>query len=98
MWIFCEKAKIYCDFLEQTMQIYPIVIKRDDILKQASHSIELLKNEPLKEELTAFITGTLHKPDYSSTEEAIITTKLCQIALESTAHGKELPVLFAESE
>lgn len=100
MWIIGSEEKIYTDFFEQMMVKYPIKIGYDKIVSETPINVEIHKNEPLKDELRHFCNSVennkfSHRTNSKSKtlnvgEEAYITTKICEAALESAELGKEI--------
>jgi len=92
-WIIGSKAKLYADLFEQILIKYPIEIGYEKTISKPEINLEVNKNEPLKEELMAFcecVSGGNTK-QFEGGEE-ILTTKICELALESAKTGKEMMV------
>jgi UDP-N-acetylglucosamine 3-dehydrogenase len=95
MWIIAENEKIYVDFFDQIMKVYPIYIKDGEVVKELESNIEIRKNEPLKEQLNHFIncvTGIENNIEemHNIGEEEYYTTKICELAVKSDEFGAEL--------
>ena len=93
MWIIKSKGKIYVDFLEQTMQVYPIRITHEKTIAEREINVEIRKCEPLKEELKHFcecVENNLLSNEVTNLGEEYITTKICEKCLESAKLGKEI--------
>jgi len=89
MWVIGSKEKIYVDFLEQIMEKYPISLKGGRVVSKSKISIEIKKNEPLKEELRYFCkSASAGKNGLNVDEESI--TRICEACVESARTGKEL--------
>ncbi len=100
LWLIADKKKIYADFLEQTVNVFPLMIQQGSVIKEPEETLELHKNEPLKEELKYFITVVKkHKKnngDYQQIvnigEEEYYTTKICELALQSAHFKRDLDI------
>lgn len=100
LWVIGSKKKLYADFLEQTLKIFPISIEQGCVVKSAEENLEMHKNEPLKEELKYFVEVIKkHKNnngEYQQIvnigEEEYYTTKICQLALQSAHFKRDLDV------
>jgi|TARA_Y100000310_G_C20693879_1_gene824126 UDP-N-acetylglucosamine 3-dehydrogenase len=88
LWVIGSKKKIYVDLLEQIMTIYPIQVDYAGNKIEPEQTIEIHKNEPLKDELTAFVTSVESK-DFSA-NTTYNTTKLCELCLKSAEQGIEV--------
>jgi len=91
LWIIGSKKKIYVDLLEQMMTVYPIEVSYDGNKTEPEQSIEIHKNEPLKDELSDFIQK-IEKKDFSNNGDVYNTTKLCELCLKSAEDGCEVAV------
>jgi UDP-N-acetylglucosamine 3-dehydrogenase len=89
MWVIGSKKKVYIDLLEQMMTIYTIEVSYDGNKIEPEQNIEIHKNEPLKEELTSFIS-TIDSGNFANGNDAYDTTKICELCLKSSAEGVEL--------
>jgi UDP-N-acetylglucosamine 3-dehydrogenase len=91
MWVIASDAKIYADFLEQKLIKYPI---KSQAKANPAKGIELpiKKNEPLKEELKAFCGSIKNGSENFDGEEELMTTRICELALESAESNKELKI------
>lgn len=90
MWIFGSKQKVYVDFFDQILKIYPLEIEYDKIKRSPEINVEIYKNEPLKDSLNNFLNTTRGNIFYNFGEEEIFTTKLCELGLKSAELGKEI--------
>jgi len=91
LWIIGSKAKIYADLFEQILIKYPIEITNEKITSKPEINLEVNKNEPLKDELTAFCKCINNKKERTfKGGEEILTTKICELALQSAKTGKEM--------
>jgi len=88
MWIIGSKGKIYADFFEQIIRLYPIEITPDEVRVGKETNIEVRKNEPLKDELRSFCASIKNNGHYPYDEYLI--TKVCELCLESAEAGKEM--------
>lgn len=87
MWVIGSKEKLYADFLEQMLVRYPITVKNGAVVSEKEITVEIHKNEPLKEELKAFCRkAEMGQPDGAEGEEII--TRMCEDCLESAKSGK----------
>jgi UDP-N-acetylglucosamine 3-dehydrogenase len=95
MWIIAENEKIYVDFFDQIMTVYPIYIKDGEVIKEIPSNVEIRKNEPLKEQLEHFIKcvsgleNNLNEVQNIG-EEEYYTTRICELAVQSDEYGAEL--------
>lgn len=95
MWVVAENEKIYVDFFDQIMTVYPLYVKDGEVIKEAPFSVEIRKNEPLKEQLYHFIK-CVENLDKNITEvqnigeEEYYTTRICELAIQSDEFGAEL--------
>lgn len=100
MWIIASKKKIYADFLEQTLKLFPLSIEEGAVVKSAEENLEVHKNEPLKEELRYFVevikkhknNNGAYQQIVNIGEEEYYTTKICQLALQSAHFKRDLDV------
>jgi UDP-N-acetylglucosamine 3-dehydrogenase len=96
IWVIGSKAKLHADLFEQIVVKYPIEIGYDKTIALPPVNLEVNKNEPLKEELTAFIrtvqTKIVDKKVKFKGEEEILTTKICELAFVSSKLNKEMNV------
>jgi len=92
MWIIGSRFKLYVDLLEQTITKYPIEISVDKTKSGKPIEMPLEKNEPLKDELKAFCNCIENKSYNFKGNEEIMTTKICEKALESAKQKKELMI------
>ncbi|MBS3121389.1 Gfo/Idh/MocA family oxidoreductase [Candidatus Woesearchaeota archaeon] len=95
MWIIAENEKIYVDFFDQIMTVYPLYIKDGEVVKEIPLNIEIRKNEPLKEQLSHFITCVKNSDKNIAEvqnigEEEYYTTRTCELAMQSDEFGDEL--------
>lgn len=90
LWVIGSKAKIYADLFEQILIKYPLEIDYNSINRQPEVNLEILKNEPLLEELKAFCHAVSvgSGKDFTGKEE-VLTTKICELACKSAEDGKE---------
>jgi UDP-N-acetylglucosamine 3-dehydrogenase len=88
MWIIGSKKKAYVDLLEQIITIYPIEVSYDGNKIESAQELEIHKNEPLKDELIAFVEKVESK-DFASSD-SYNTTKLCELCLKSAEEGCEI--------
>lgn len=92
-WVIASKQAIYVDFLEQRVIKYASEIAPDKAVNRDILDVEIDKREPLEGELRHFIECIENKREpVNSGEEGCLTTRLCELALESAAKGKELTV------
>jgi len=98
MWIIGEKDKIYADFFEQKIVRNPFIITEDGVQGKKNVDVEIIKNEPLKEELVHYVScvakhkqGNLLEEDNVGKEE-YYTTKICELALQSASFRRDLNV------
>ena len=95
MWIVAENEKIYVDFFDQIMTVYPIYIKDGEVVKNIPFNVEIRKNEPLKEQVNHFINcvqnfeNNIHEVQNIG-EEEYYTTRICELAMQSDEFGAEL--------
>lgn len=98
MWVIAEKEKLYIDFLEQTLDRYPLEITPEGPKEGKMIRVELLKNEPLNEELKHFLTcidkknNGGYKEMINIGEEEYYTTLICELALKSDEFKRDLDV------
>lgn len=99
MWIVAENEKIYADFFDQILIVYPLYIKDGEVIKNIPSNIEIRKNEPLKEQLSHFIKCVENfennindniKEVQNIGEEEFYTTRICELAIQSNEFGAEL--------
>jgi len=90
IWIIGSKKKIYADLFEQIVTIFPIEISYEKTIVQPEIKLEIHKNEPLKEELLAFIKTIEGRNGNFNVSEELLTTKICEYAFLSAKSGKEL--------
>jgi len=90
MWIIGSKKKLYADFFEQILKAYPIEITHEKTHADPEQNIEINKNEPLREEIKAFLKMVEdgEKPENSEEEYEIIQT--LDACLKSASLGKEV--------
>ena len=91
MWIIGSKQKVYADFLEQMLTVYPIEVSYDGNKIEKESNIEIRKNEPLKDELKQFCNNVESGKVVNAHDEHIIT-RICELCLESAKNEKELDV------
>ena len=90
-----ENEKIYVDFFDQIMTVYPIYIKDGEVVKNIPFNVEIRKNEPLKEQVNHFINcvqnfeNNIHEVQNIG-EEEYYTTRICELAMQSDEFGAEL--------
>lgn len=89
MWIIASKKKVYADFLEQIIKVYPLTVSFEKVITKKEKNIELRKNEPLKEELKHFCECVENKKTDNLGKEEYYTTKVCELSLESAESGEE---------
>ena len=90
-WIIGTKAKIYADLFEQIVKKYPLKISYEKTNIEPEINLEVHKNEPLKDEIIAFLNDIENRNRrFDNIEEEILTTKICELALESAKTGKEM--------
>lgn len=100
LWLIADKNKIYADFFEQTVKVFPLAIEQGSVIKGVEETLEIHKNEPLKEELKYFITmvkkHNTNNGDYEQMvnigEEEYYTTKICELALQSAHFKRDLDI------
>ncbi len=93
IWIIGSKEKIYSDLLEQTMTKYFIEISQNMIKNSGSLPIDILKNEPLSEELKHFIECIeKNKIPINNGKIGYKIVRLCEAALKSGKTGKEIVI------
>lgn len=91
MWVIGSKQKIYSDLLEQTMTKHFIEVFQKEIINSGKSDIDIIKNEPLKEELRHFIDCVEQdKTPLNSGTIGFEIVKLCEAALMSAETGKEV--------
>jgi UDP-N-acetylglucosamine 3-dehydrogenase len=91
IWVIGSKEKIYSDLLEQTMTKYFIEISQKEIKNTGSSNLDIIKNEPLKEELKHFIECIEeNKTPVNSGIAGYEIVRLCEAALRSAKTGKEI--------
>lgn len=90
IWIIGSKEKIYGDLFEQIVRKYPLQISYEKTIAQPEINLEVRKNEPLKEEIIEFCNSIKDRPKKFNAEEEILTTRICELALESAKTGKEI--------
>ena len=89
-WIIGSKEKIYADLFEQIVKKYPIEISYNKTIAKPESNIEVHKNEPLKEEIIAFLKSIANKDKKFNVQEELLTTRICELALESAKTGREI--------
>ena len=77
------------------MTVYPLYIKDGEVVKEIPLNIEIRKNEPLKEQLSHFITCVKNSDKNIAEvqnigEEEYYTTRTCELAMQSDEFGDEL--------
>ena len=95
MWIIAENEKIYVDFFDQIMTVYPIYLKDGEVIKDVPINMDIRKNEPLKEQLAHFLNCVVNfessiEKVHNIGEEEYYTTKICELAMQSDEFGAEL--------
>jgi UDP-N-acetylglucosamine 3-dehydrogenase len=91
IWVIGSKEKIYSDLLEQTMTKYFIEISQKEIKNRGSFDVDIIQNEPLKEELRHFIECIEeNKTPVNSAIVGYEIVKLCDAALRSAKTGEEI--------
>lgn len=91
MWIIGSKQKVYADFLEQMMTIYPLEVSYDGTRADKQLNVEIRKNEPLKAELKQFCKDVENGKVMNAHGEPTIT-RICELCLESAEKEKEMDV------
>ena len=91
-WIIGSREKIYADLFEQIVKKYPISISYEKTIAEPEINLEVHKNEPLKDEIIAFLRAIENRNKRFNVEEEILTTRICELALESAKNGKELDI------
>ncbi len=96
LWIIGEKTKLYADLLEQSIRLYPIQVKQDEVIEGDEEFVQIEKNEPLFDELKYFCAAIsdneLKKNHMESAEKEYLFTKICEICLKSAELDQELDV------
>lgn len=92
LWIIGSKKKIYTDLFEQIVKEYPISIDYEKVIHKKEISLEIHKNEPLKEELKHFCFCVKNRKRLNIGAEVYLTTKICELCLKSAKTGKEMPI------
>ena len=84
---------IYTNFLKQTMVRYDIKTNPDSTSIKDQSNISITRKEPLKEEISHFITCVEKglKP-INNGQEACEVVKLCEYALESSKTGRKIKI------
>ncbi len=88
MWVIATKEKIYLDLLDQIMIRYPLLVSEEGTTsKEPVRDPVIEKGSPLFEELWHFCTICNDKLNgkevHNESEENLLTTKLCNLALQS---------------
>jgi len=93
LWIIATKEKIYLDLLDQIMIRYPLLVSEEKtVSKEPIRDPVIEKGSPLFEELWHFCTicndKMTGKEVQNESEENILTTKLCNLALQSAQENR----------
>lgn len=91
MWLIGSKQKVYADFLEQMVEVHPIQVSENGVKAEKSFSLEIRKNEPLKEELKRFCED-VQNGGFKEFHDEHIITRICEACLESAKTGKEVMI------
>ncbi len=98
MWIIAEKHKIYADFLNQEIKVFPIEVSYRGVKKGEPWNVPVMKAEPLAEELRHFIicVANHRNGEYAGIinigREEYYTSRICELALLSAAVQRDLDV------
>ncbi|VVB60039.1 UDP-N-acetylglucosamine 3-dehydrogenase [uncultured archaeon] len=93
VWVICSKKKFYVDMEEQKITCYPIDITLEKTTALPAFEISVDKNEPLKDELRAFVSSASSgKTPVNSGTEGLKAVKLCDLAAKSAELHKEIVV------
>lgn len=90
-WVIGSKAKIYADIFEQTVNLYTIEIYPDHVERKDEIELEIIKNEPLREEIKHFC-DCIENGNNQEDIEGAFSVMLCELSLKSATEKRDIKI------